>query len=229
MNKSEIYNKEFLPSIIKWGRLTNLLAVVGSLSPAIYLMVVYGAQPPIAAVLSATVYVMIGMTIVDWIVEPITYFPILGIPGTYMSFLAGNISNMRMPCSALAQEAAGVEEGTDEGSVLSTLGVGTSIFINVLFMTIGTIIGAQLVAMFPPILKAAISYILPTIFGGVFGQFAVKDIRMGAIAFAVGSIVKLTGVVPDSFILPVCVVVAVFAGLQLKKYDDKKNAGSAVK
>ena len=43
---------------------------------------------------------------VIWFVEPISYFPIVGVAGTYMAFVSGNISNLRIPCAMIAQKAA---------------------------------------------------------------------------------------------------------------------------
>ncbi|MFQ8729689.1 MAG: hypothetical protein ACLSAC_03830 [Enterocloster bolteae] len=64
--------------------------------------------------------------------------PILGIPGTYLTFLSGNTSNMRVPCSSVAQEAAGVEMGTEEGSIISTIGIANVRSpVNVVILTVG--------------------------------------------------------------------------------------------
>ncbi len=55
-------------------------------------------MPPISALLASTMAI-VSMSAPNYIIEPVSYSPILGIPGTYMSFLSGNISNMRLPCS----------------------------------------------------------------------------------------------------------------------------------
>ena len=67
-----------------------------------------------------------------WFVEPISYFPIVGVAGTYMAFVSGNISNLRIPCAMIAQKAAGVEPGTDRGSIVATLGMAV---FNILWKT----------------------------------------------------------------------------------------------
>lgn len=56
-----------------------------------------------------------------WFVEPISYFPVVGAAGTYMAFLSGNISNMRIPCASMAQVAADVEPGTEKDLLLQPL------------------------------------------------------------------------------------------------------------
>ena len=70
--------------------------------------------------------------------EPISYFLIVGVAGTYMAFVSGNISNLRIPCAMIAQKAAGVEPGTDKGSIVATLGMAVSIILALcLFLAIG--------------------------------------------------------------------------------------------
>lgn len=98
-----------------------------------------------------------------WIVEPISYFTVLGPIGTYMAFLSGNISNMRVPCASMAQIAAGVEPGTEKGSVISILGMATSIVINVSVLTIGVILGSSVLAKMPTGVIEALNYLLPAL------------------------------------------------------------------
>ena len=87
-----------------------LLGIITCFGPALVISVVYGYMPPVSAIIAGTI-AQISVSGAFYIVEPISYFPILGIPGTYLTFLSGNTSNMRVPCSSVAQEAAGVENG----------------------------------------------------------------------------------------------------------------------
>ena len=73
---------------------------------------------------------------VIWFVEPISYFPIVGVAGTYMAFVSGNISNLRIPCAMIAQKAVGVEPETDRGSIVATLGMAVSIIVNVIILAL---------------------------------------------------------------------------------------------
>lgn len=215
MDKSEIYQQKFIKPIVFWGSFTCLLVAGLAFLPPLYLWIVHGAVPPVRAILAGSIAV-IGFSGVFWFVEPPSYFPILGIPGTYMSFLSGNISNMRVPCSALAQEAAGVEEGSEEGSILSTIGIGASVFINLIILTIGAIAGIKLVAMFPPLVKAAFSFILPTVFGGVFGQFASRNYKLAGAALVLCMIMALLkAYIPLWVIIPICVFGTIFIGVKM--------------
>ena len=105
-----------------------------------------------------------------WVIEPISYYPVLGPVGTYMAFLSGNISNMRVPCASIAQVSAGVELGSEQGSIISTIGMGVSIIINIIILSVGVIAGSSILAMLPPSVTAALNYLLPALFGALFVQ-----------------------------------------------------------
>ena len=184
---SDFYKDEYMPKINRIGKLTGYLGVLVAFTPALVLAVVYGIVPKPAALLTAFISGASAFGVL-WFVEPISYFPVVGPAGTYMAFLSGNISNMRIPCASMAQVAAEVEPGTEKGSIIATLGMAVSIIINVSVLTIGAILGSSLLAMLPDSVKAALNYLLPALFGALFVQFGMKMIKhsviMVVIAFA---------------------------------------------
>lgn len=184
---SSAYEKEYIPYIIKWGRFTNLVGFIASLLPVLVLFFVFGLLPPVSAILAGALS-QASVSGVFWFVEPISYFPILGIPGTYMAFLSGNIANLRVPAAAVAQEAAGVEFGSEKGAVISTIGVGVSIIVNTLMLTVGVILGASILSKMPDSVKIALNYILPALFGGLFAQFAVPRPKIACCAISIACI-----------------------------------------
>ena len=184
---SDFYKDEYTPKINRIGKLTGYLGVLVAFTPALVLAVVYGIVPKPAALLTAFSSGTSAFGVL-WFVEPISYFPVVGPAGTYMAFLSGNISNMRIPCASMAQVAAEVEPGTEKGSIIATLGMAVSIIINVSVLTIGAILGSSVLAMLPDSVKAALNYLLPALFGALFVQFGMKMIKhsviMVVIAFA---------------------------------------------
>lgn len=218
MNKTEVYAK-FLRTIIFWGRLTLLLALVLSFAPAFYLLIFHGIIPPVSAIIKAMIMIS-GVMITSWIVEPIAYFPILGTTGTYMSWLAGNISNMRVPVSAIAQDVAGVKEGSPEGDIISTLGIGMSVLINLLILMIGVILGIAFVNAIPENLRIAFNYILPAVFGAVLANFALRNLKLGIIALVL-AFVLTTLKLPTWIVLPVCVFGIIGLGVFFFKLKSK--------
>lgn len=222
MNKKEIFEKEFIKPIVFWGMVTLLVASVLTFVPALYMYFRYAILPPLSAI-SAGAALILSFAAIFWIVEPLAFFPILGIPGTYMSFLAGNISNLRLPCSAIAQQAAGVQEGTDEGAIISTIGIGASVIVNIVVLTLGVIAGAQLITAFPPIVKKAFIYVLPAIFGGVYGQFAIRNYKLAVTAIVLSVILLNLKFIPSWITTPTAIFGTIIIGVWLKNQSLKKS------
>ncbi|HBG4155195.1 TPA: hypothetical protein KQD31_000253 [Clostridioides difficile] len=202
-----IYNEEYLPFMIRYGRLTLSLGIIAALVPGIILSFGFGIMPPISALLASTMAI-VSMSAPNYIIEPVSYSPILGIPGTYMSFLSGNISNMRLPCSIAAQKAAEVESGTEEGSIISTIGIAVSILVNISILTIGVILGGSVLSKIPAEVVEKLNLILPALFGSVFGQVFLQDKKLGLVAIVISIltiILSKQGIIPQSLVVLICV------------------------
>lgn len=220
-NTSSHFEKEYLPFIIRWGRITNWTALALCFAPVFVLAVVFGLLPPIHAILSAFVAIASAVGVV-WFVEPISYFPIIGVTGTYMAFISGNIGNLRIPCAMIAQKVAGVEPGTDEGTIVATLGMAVSIVVNTLILTAGIVAGAQVLQQLPPQLLKALQLLLPALFGAVFMQFAMSKLKLAPIVFTLCVLLALgvkNGIIP-SF---VSTLSAVFLSIAIAVFFYKKN------
>ena len=83
----QIYENEYIPYSIKIGRLTSLLGVVTSFVPVIVLSFIFKVVPPLDAIIAAAT-IRISACLVYYFIEPISFQPVLGIPGTYMAFLS---------------------------------------------------------------------------------------------------------------------------------------------
>lgn len=180
---NNFFENEYMPKMHRLGKITGFLGVVFSFAPAVVLAVIYGLLPDPAALLTAFIAAASAFGFL-WFVEPISYFTVLGPVGTYMAFLSGNISNMRVPCASMAQVSAGVEPGTDQGSVIATIGMATSIVINISVLTIGVILGTSVLSMLPASVTEALNYLLPALFGALLVQFALKQKRLGVTMLA---------------------------------------------
>jgi hypothetical protein len=217
-----VYDQDYIPYIVKWGRLTNLVGILLSYLPAISIMIVYKFIPPFSAVMAGLI-MQASVSGVFWFVEPISYFPVLGIPGTYMAFLSGNIGNLRLPVAVTAQEAANVEPGTEQGSIISTIGVGVSIVVNILVLTIGVLLGASVLSMLPKGVISTLNNILPAIFGAMFAQQLVAKPKIGVVAaiLASGMIVLskagILGLLPFGGTYAI-IIVSVFGSILIGRY-----------
>ncbi len=226
-NQQNYYTKTYIPSIIKWGKLTMLLGILLCFGPALVISGIYGYMPPISAIIAGTIS-QISVSGAFYVVEPISYFPILGIPGTYLTFLSGNTSNMRVPCASVAQEAAGVEMGTEKGSVISTIGIAVSILVNIVILTLGAVGGNAILAILPVGVQNALNFLLPALYGAVFGQFAIARPKLAVIAVVIafgmnwllknGFLAFLPGT-PSYAVILVAVFGSIFAGKLLYKKE----------
>lgn len=220
-NNHVIYEKEYLPFIIKWGRITNWTALVLCFSPALVLAVGFGLMPPFSAILSGFLAITSAVGVI-WFVEPISYFPIVGVAGTYMAFVSGNISNLRIPCAMIAQKAAGVEPGTDRGSIVATLGMAVSIIVNVIILAAGIFAGAQVLQQLPEIVVKALQLLLPALFGAIFVQFAMSKLKLAPIVLALCLLLAIgvrKGIIPGF----ASTLIAVFASIAIAIFFYKKN------
>ena len=171
-----IFKSSFIPWIIKWGRSSNLLGVLLCFGPCIALGIL-GFFPEWGA-FAAALAIQLPTSASAYIYEPISYFAVLGIPGSYMSFLSGNISNLRVPASSIAQEAAGVEEGSDEGTIVATIGIAVSTFINIVILTVGVVAGAWVLEQLPPIVSEVLNLLLPALFAALLANYIVKKPKL---------------------------------------------------
>lgn len=229
--KNNYYSSTYMPGIIRWGKITLLLGMFAGFLPALA-MAVRGYMPPVSAILAGTLMQM-SVSGAFYIVEPISYFPILGIPGTYLTFLSGNTSNMRVPCSSVAQEAAGVEMGTEEGSIISTIGIATSILVNIAVLTVGAVAGSIILTILPASVKAALDFLLPALFGAVFGQFAAARPKLAVAAVFIALLMNwllkqgFLSFIPGNpsfVVILVSVFGSIYAGRLIYKKEVTENA-----
>lgn len=191
-NKEQYFDKEYMPKMNRVGKITGYLGVVITFAPAAVLAIVYGITPQPAALLTAFISIASAVGVL-WFVEPISYFTVLGPIGTYMSCLSGNISNMRLPCASVAQVSAGVEPGSKEGTIISSIGMAVSIIINVSVLTVGVILGSSVLSMLPAKVTEALNYLLPALFGALLVQFGMKQ-KKHAVMMLVFAILLCIGI-----------------------------------
>ncbi len=116
------------------------------------------------------------------IVEIFTYVPMLGAGGAYLSFVTGNISNLKLPVAVDAMEKAEVKPSSEEGEIISTISIAISSIVTTFIIIIGVIllitvepIGAFLAS---DVLEPAFKQILPALFGGLAVVFISKNAKL---------------------------------------------------
>lgn len=229
MENKNYFEQEYIPRMHRIGKITGFLGVIASFLPAIVLAVVYGLLPKPAALLTAFISALSAFGLL-WIFEPISYFSVLGPVGTYMAFLSGNISNMRVPCASMAQVAAEVEPGTEKGSVISALGMAISVIINISVLTIGIILGSSILSKLPPTITDSLKYLLPALFGALLMQFGLKSKSLTVMVFVFAFLLNLALSAGWFVWLPgannyLAILSSVFLSILIALYTQKKQAG----
>ncbi len=102
------------------------------------------------------------------VVEVITFIPMLGAGGSYLSFVTGNISNLKLPCAINALENAGVSAKSEEGELVSTIAIAVSSIVTTVIIIIGVILIMPLTPVLSSdVLKPAFDQMLPALFGAL--------------------------------------------------------------
>lgn len=155
------------------------------------------------------------------IVEFLIYTPMLGVGGSYISFITGNVTNMKIPCVMNAQDIAGTKPGTPEQEIVSTISTATSAIVTTIVIAIGVILIVPLQPVLNnPVLKPAFDYILPALFGALGLKYFIKSPLIAVIA--VGAVSLLCILVPSmcgqaSTLMIVCGVLSLGIGYLLFK------------
>ena len=178
--------RDFNALVIRLGVATMTAGIVANFIPPMYFWLAYGASPPLADIVKIAVLATTAFG-ASWIVQLISYFPVLGMPGTYVSFLVGSVAEIRLPASAMAQRVTGVEQGTREAEVISTIAIAGSVLMSAFIITLFTFIGSTVVPLLPKLIQKSFDYILPAVFAAVLLELSRRYINVGltTLAFAV--------------------------------------------
>ena len=174
-NKKEM---TYLDSVHRDGRIWgfSILAVL-FLFPVV-LSLIFSAVPDWGA-LAKGVLAVAPMYWAVGVVEVITYVPMLGAGGAYLSFVTGNISNLKLPCALDAMEKAEVKANSEEGEIISTISIAVSSIVTTVIVILGVILIIPLTPILEsPVLTPAFEQMLPALFGGLGVVFISKNVKL---------------------------------------------------
>ncbi len=170
----------YMDSVHRDGTIWNLSVMVILMLFPVAVALIFKAMPDwkgVAGGLFATapMYWAVG------VVETITFIPMLGAGGSYLSFVTGNISNLKLPCALNALENANVKAQSEEGELISTIAIAVSSIATTLII----ILGVLLIVPLNPILssvaiKPAFDQMLPALFGALGVVFVSKNVKLAA-------------------------------------------------
>ncbi len=159
--------RNYEDSVHFYGRIWMVAALIMMFAVPVVFCIAYDAWPDVVKVLQG----LLGVAPIFWTVcaiEVFTYAPMLGNAGTYLGFVTGNLTNLKVPCALSAMEAADVAPGSDEGEVISTIAISVSSITTTLIIVAGVLLLIPLTPLLEsPVLKPAFDNILPALFGGL--------------------------------------------------------------
>ena len=165
----------YMDSVHRDGRIWNLSVMVLLLAFPVAVCLIFGVMPQwnsllMGLIATAPMYWAVGA------IETVTYVPMLGAGGSYLSFVTGNISNLKLPCALNALEQNEVSANSEEGEVVSTIAIAVSSIVTTLIIIIGVVLIVPLTPLLQaPVLQPAFDQMLPALFGGLGVAFVSKN------------------------------------------------------
>lgn len=225
------YTQQWVNPVHKIGRITLLAACVTTTFPVLYLYLVHGIFPSVDWLWNDVLLIVASFGFI-WLIEPISFYPALGLAGTYLAFLTGNIGTTKLPAAAIAQDLAKVEPGSREAEVVSTLAIIGATTTTTAFIAVGVICGSFLLSVLPgPAVDALKSYTVPAVFGALMVTFAIKYPKVIPVAIGVPLMLKLfaADMIPGYWHIIFAIVSTVAAAFILYRNDIKQPARGDVK
>lgn len=157
----------------KWGRIGTLIALLYMIAIPFVVLTFYDSLPSIGEVINLStisilmVYIPVGFS------EAISYTPILGA-SSYLTFITGNIMNLKLPCAVNAMKLAKKEPNTPEGEAISSVAVAICSIMTIIILALAALLSAWISPVFElPAVKTASNYLIPALFGSLtLGLFA---------------------------------------------------------
>ncbi|MEE1138154.1 MAG: hypothetical protein U0M02_06720 [Acutalibacteraceae bacterium] len=204
--------KNYFDKVHKWGILWNFGAILVLLMVPVIICLDLGAWPD-AGALKVVMPKLMGLYWVTAIVEVITYVPLLGAGGAYLSFVTGNISNLKLPCGLKAMENAKVRANTEEGEVVSTIAIAVSAIVTTVVIAVGVLVFSPVLgSLTTGVFKPAFDYVLPALFGALAASYFAKYWKLCIAPLLVGVIVLVFSPAMGAGTLMFITIVAAVAG-----------------
>ena len=165
----------YMDSVHRAGRIWNLSVMAMLFLFPIGVGLIYQAMPDwhgflIGIIATAPMYWAVA------VIETFTFVPMLGAGGSYLSFVTGNISNLKLPVALNALEQAEVNINSEEGEIVSTIAIAVSSIVTTLIIILGVVLITPLTPVLnAPVLAPAFAQILPALFGGLGVVFISKN------------------------------------------------------
>ncbi|MEL7567691.1 MAG: hypothetical protein AAGU27_22825 [Dehalobacterium sp.] len=198
-----------------FGRLSNLFLVIMMTSIPFIICTVYDVHPSWAAFWPACVTVVLILA-PFWVGECIGYMPLMGPGALYLSYITGNVTNLKMPSTVNTLQILGLNPGSDEANAVAILAAGAS----ALTVTVVLFLGIFLAAPLAPILKSealapGFNNVIPALFGGLVASSVMGNkikFKMWLAPVAVSFFFALCTNVSSAYYMLIAIAVSVLVG-----------------
>ena len=227
MSKKNKQQKSYYDRVHSWGRISTLSALCVLLMFPMAIFLYLGVFPRAELVFKGLLQVIpLYWTVA--VVEVVFYTPMLGAGGTYLSFVTGNIVNLKLPCAISAMENAKVKATSEEGDVISTIAIATSAIVTTAVLAVGVIAFAPFLDTFSnsPLLMPAFKQVIPALFGALGAGYFVTHwkISFAPILFMLLILVFVPTIGASTLIFPGIIASVLFAFVMYKVgFLDKKE------
>ncbi|MCC8023306.1 MAG: hypothetical protein LIO46_05960 [Clostridiales bacterium] len=194
-----------------WGRIWDILALIMFLMIPTAICIYLDVWPEAGKFFSglAAVALIFYPTAV---VEVVTYGPLLGAGGTYLSFVSGNITNLKMPCAMSAMDNANVRATSEEGEIISTIAIAASTIVTTIIIAISVVLFRPILPRISDpdsVLAPAFQQIIPALFGAIGASYFAKHWKISILPIAVLVFILIfAGGLATGVLIPIGVVVS---------------------
>ncbi|MDO4177855.1 MAG: hypothetical protein Q4D21_01575 [Phascolarctobacterium sp.] len=203
----------FKGRITKLGLFFTTLAVVANFVPAVYVSTATGIFPSAGQILQIWIAAAAAFG-AGYFVQPIAYFPMLGLAGTFLCWVVGSVGDLRLPCAVMAQKITNAEQGTPKAELVGTIAICCSVVVSMAMITFFTVAGNAVMPYCPKIVLKALGFVLPGVIGAVYADFCSKDFKLGIICFLIclaGKFIFPKIGVPSALIMLVNIICCILA------------------
>lgn len=180
MNKDQEIIQGFRSSAKTMGLLFVTIALVCNFIPAVYVSTITGQFPSVSQLLQLWLAAAAAFG-VGYIVQPVSFFPIVNMAGTFMCWICGNVGEVRAPAANMAQKVTNCEQGTPKAEIMSCIGICASVFVTVIMISFFALVGAQVMPLMPKFVMKMFGFVLPCVLGAVYADLASKNFVLGVI------------------------------------------------
>ena len=148
------------------GRIGALISILFMVGIPIVICVVYDVIPSFNEVITTAVG-LLAVYVPTALSEFVSYTPMLGT-ACYITFITGNVGNMKIPCALNAMEMTDSPLGTERGDTVSAIAVSVSSMVTMAIIALGVVLLVPLQPILQnPTVQVATSFMLPALFGSM--------------------------------------------------------------